>query len=290
MLSALTFLATAGGAYAASPSGPGHAVRDHAAASGPRVLLVGWYHGIKGRYATPQAAVDAARPGDWILIGPGDYKDPAALEAPPTPGLVSGLLVTTPGLHIRGMDRNGVVIDGTRPGSRRCSTRSADQNLGPVDPAVSHDPLGLNGIVVWKADNVSVQNLTVCNFLGGAGDTGNEIWWNGGDNSGRIGGWGYLGSYLTATSTYYGSEGTAARYGIFSSNWSGGIWDQSYASNFNDSGYYIGACHDACNQVVNHAWAEYNALGYSGSNSGGRLVVENSQFDHNEDGFDTNSQ
>src|SRR6202034_2465548 len=45
-----------------------------------------------------------------------------------------------------------------------------------------------------------------------------------------------------------------------------------------------------CNQVVNNAWGEFNALGYSGSNSGGSLVVENSQFDNNEDGFDTNSQ
>jgi hypothetical protein len=35
---------------------------------------------------------------------------------------------------------------------------------------------------------VWVQNLTVCNYLHGAGDTGNEIWWNGGDGSGKIGG------------------------------------------------------------------------------------------------------
>ncbi len=34
--------------------------------------------------------------------------------------------------------------------------------------------------MVWKADNVWVQNLTACNFLDGSGDTGNEIWWNGG--------------------------------------------------------------------------------------------------------------
>ncbi|MHB1488510.1 MAG: hypothetical protein ACYCZM_13315, partial [Acidimicrobiales bacterium] len=88
----------------------------------------------------------------------------------------------------------------------------------------------------------------------------------------------------------YGGESTAAAYGIFSSDWSGGTWDQTYASNFNDSGYYIGACQQACNQTVDHAHAEYNALGYSGSNSGGQLVVENSEFDNNQDGFDTNSQ
>ena len=35
---------------------------------------------------------------------------------------------------------------------------------------------------------------------------------------------------------------------------------------------------------------QYSALGYSGTNSGGALVVKNSEFDHNKDGFDTNSQ
>jgi hypothetical protein len=144
--------------------------------------------------------------------------------------------------------------------------------------------------MVWKADKVSVQNLTVCNFLGGHGDAGNGIWWNGGDGSAKIGGWGYLGSYLTATSTFFATERTAATYGIFSSNWNGGTWDQTYASNFNDSGYYIGACQQQCNQTINHAHAQYSALGYSGSNSGGWMLIENSEFDHNKDGFDTNSQ
>ncbi len=186
------------------------------------------------------------------------------------------------------MNRNTVVVDGTRFGPK-CNAIKADQNFG----AHSADgPTGLNGVEVFKADNVSVENLTTCNFLGGSGDAGNGIWWNGGADSGEIGGWGFYGSYLTATSTYYdpSDTSTAAEYGIFSSNWSGGTWDRGYASNFNDSGYYIGACRQVCDQTVNHAWAQYNALGYSGSNSGGTLVVKNSQFDHNEDGFDTNSQ
>src|ERR1035437_4935744 len=95
---------------------------------------------------------------------------------------------------------------------------------------------------------------------------------------------------LTAPAPSSKDEKTAATYGIFSSNWSGGTWDQTYASNFNDSGYYIGACSQICDQTMNHAWGEFNALGYSGSNSGGKLLIENSQFDNNKDGFDTNSQ
>ena len=42
--------------------------------------------------------------------------------------------------------------------------------------------------------------------------------------------------------------------------------------------------------TIDHAWMEYNALGYSGTNSGGRIVIEHSQFDNNQDGFDTNTQ
>jgi hypothetical protein len=254
-----------------------------APAASAQVLRVGSYNGIPGQYSSIQAAVNAAQPGDTILVGPGDYKttnSSAPSDASDTPAAV---LITTPNITLRGMDRNGVIVDGTTPGSPQCSSGATDQNLGPGGS-------GLNGIMVWKANNVAVQNLTVCNFLAGSGNAGNEIWWNGGDGGGQIGGWGFDGDYLTATSTYFGDESTAAGYGIFSSDWSGGTWDQTYVSNFNDSGYYIGACQQVCDQTLNHGWSEYNALGYSGTNSGGQLVIENSQFDNNEDGFDTNSQ
>jgi hypothetical protein len=265
------------------------------------VLLVGSYHGIQGQYTSVVAAVHAAKPGDWILIGPGDYKTPPSAITTPAgkPQFPAGVLITTPNLHIRGMNRNTVIIDGTKPGSAVCSRSAAAQNFGlnSADPrsatygVVAATQLsGVNGLMVYKAANVSIQNLTSCNFLGGSGEAGNEIWWNGGANSGQVGGHGYLGSYLSATSTFYENEHTAAQYGIFSSNWDGGTWDQTYASNFNDSGYYIGACRQICNQVMNHAHAEFNALGYSGTNSGGAVVIENSEFDNNEDGLDTNSQ
>jgi hypothetical protein len=138
---------------------------------------------------------------------------------------------------------------------------------------------------------VSIENLTACNFLGGAGDSGNEIWWNGGDGSGKIGLTGYTGDYLTGTTTFFANETSAAEYGIFSSNAQGPAnWNQIYGSNMNDSGMYVGACHQLCDVTIDHAWMENNALGYSGTNSGGAVVIENSQFDNNEDGVDTNTQ
>ena len=108
------------------------------------------------------------------------------------------------------MNRNTVIVDGTKKGPA-CNNIKADQNFGPT---VSGGPGGLNGLMVWKADDVWIQNLTSCNFLGGNGSAGNEIWWNGGADGGgakkvNIGGWGYLGSYLTATSTFFDRKATA---------------------------------------------------------------------------------
>jgi hypothetical protein len=268
------------------------------AALARHVLLVGSYNGVQGQYSDIQSAVDAAQPGDVILVGPGDYKTTSYRFPSGDDGdSPAGILIATPNITLRGMNRNTVIVDGTSGGSA-CTDDPQYQNFGP---ATSSGTGGLNGIEIWKANDVSVENLTACNFLGGSGvgGVGNEIWWNGGAESGTIGGWGYYGAYLNATSTWFNPdttltgvqrEATAAQYGIFSSNWDGGIWNNTYASNMNDSGYYIGACQQECNQVINHGWGEYDALGYSGSNSGGTLVVENSQFDQNQDGFDTNSQ
>lgn len=255
-----------------------------------RVLRVGSYHGIRGQYRSVQAAVDAAHPGDWILIGPGDYKEHSGKSPSGFPNRTAGVLITKARLHLRGMNRNRVIIDGTKPGSAVCSRREGDQEFGPAGLKSGDSPLGLNGILVWKANAVSVQNLTVCNYLHGSGDTGNEIWWNGGDESAQIGGWGYLGSYLTTTSLFFKNENTAAQYGLFTSNWNGGLLYQTYASNFNDSGLYVGACMQQCNQVIDRTHSQFSALGYSGSNSGGNMVIKNSEFDQNKDGFDTNSQ
>src|SRR5882672_2392172 len=175
------------------------AMLGSATAASARVLLVGTYKGIHGQYQTIQSAVDAAHPGDWILIGPGDYKTRSSRAPAGRSDTAAGILITTPRVYVRGMNRNTVVVDGTKSGPA-CSRARRDQNLGPHGKGGAD---GLNGIMVWKAANVWVQNLTACNFLSGHGNAGNEIWWNGGDGSGKIGGHGYVGSYLSATSTFY---------------------------------------------------------------------------------------
>jgi hypothetical protein len=251
-------------------------------ASAPRVLRVGTWRGSTGPYGSIQAAVDAAKPGDWILVGPGDWKERGDRTThKPAKGEAGwGVTIDVPGIHLRGMDRNRVVVDGTKPGTPQCSSRGVDQDFGA-------SAAGRSGIVVDKADRVWIENLTACNFLG----EGNQIWWNGGDGTGKIGMNAYWGSYLNATTTYYGGASKPqATYGIFVSNARGpGLITRTYASNMNDASYYIGACPD-CNGVLDRPWAENSALGYSGTNSGGHLIIQNGEWDDNQSGIVSNSQ
>src|SRR5579875_652572 len=207
------------------------------------VLIVG-----PGYYPTIQGAVNAAKPGDWISIKPGTYYE--------------NVRITTPDLHIRGLNRNRVVIDGSR------------------------SPRGTNGFEIFKADDVWVENLTVRDFEreGPSGEGGNEIWWNGGSGSGVIGAHGYWGRYLTAYDT-----GLDGGYGIFASNEVEGAFEEDFASGFNDSGFYIGACRDCYARIANSIAVD-NAVGYSGSNAGGHLVIERSLFAENSAGIVPNSE
>src|ERR1051326_385384 len=225
-----------------------------------------------GAYATIQSAVDDAVPGDWILVAPGIYHEKAG-EA--------GVMITKPGIHRAGLDRNRVIVDGT--------------NAGPDDPCssnpASQDFSGRNGIEVFGgADGVSIENLTVCNYLSGDGGDGNQVWWNGGDGTGEIHLGPYHGGYLTATSTYFqDADSHQGSYGVFVSNSRGpGDIVHSYANNMSDSAFYVGACPD-CNTVLDHVHGENCPLGYSGTNSGGHLLIQNSEFDRNKSGIVPNS-
>lgn len=103
-----------GGAASATPS-PSAAATSAAG----RVLKV------PSSYATIQKAVDAARPGDMVLIAPGTYHEAVTVGD------------EHPRIVIRGADRNRVILDG----------RDAKPN----------------GISVY-ADGVAVENLTVRHY------------------------------------------------------------------------------------------------------------------------------
>ena len=217
-----------------------------AAPAQARVLDVTKRHVGFAHFTTIQRAVNAARSGDWIVIDRGVYPEAVSIRKS--------------NLHLRGLDRNQVILDGRHRKN-------------------------VNGIEIHKANNVWVENLTVRNFDRNKrdGDNGNEIWWNGGDGSGKIGARGWYGQYLTAYDT-----GLIGGYGLFASNSVHGFFKHVYASGFNDAGLYIGACRD-CRALVDDALIERNSLGYSGTNSSGHIVVQNSTFRNNSSGVSPNS-
>jgi hypothetical protein len=235
-----------------------------------RVLRVGSWRGRPGEFSSIQAAVGAAGPGDWILVGPGAYHEQADRAGVEGDKAGAGVLITKPDIHLRGMDRTRVVVDGTKPGSPPCDAVAANQDLGP--DRGDGQARGRNGIEVLEVNGVTVENLTVCNFLAGASG-GNEVWFNGGDGSGTTNMGAFRGAYLSATSTFYGgSDAPMAQYGLFASNAHGpGRFDHTYAANMADANYYVGADPD-CNTTISDAHAQNSALGYSGTNSGGRLT------------------
>ena len=250
-----------------------------------RVLRVGTWHGVHGQFDSIQTAVNHARPGDWILIGPGDYHGRGSR----TVDLSAGVLVQTPGIHLRGMNRNKVVVDGTKPRAPRpCARGRKWQTLGPRE---GKGRAGRNGLEVWKASGVTIENLTVCNFLTTGDSNGNEIWWNGGDGSGKIGLHGYYGAFLTALSTYSrGVNPPRGQYGIFASNSNGpGLITKTWSADMGDAAYYIGACPN-CNAILRRGHAHNSALGFSGTNAGGNFIIERTVFSHNKTGLTSNSQ
>jgi hypothetical protein len=201
-------------------------------------------------FSTIQAAVNATKPGDYVLIEPGTYDE--------------AVKVVEPHRHIwiRGMNRNTVIIDGQHKGG--------------------------NGIEIYKDNDVWVENLTVRNFelteSCGDEECGNEIWWNGGSGSGKIGAHGWFGRYLTAYDT-----GMNGGYGVFTNDETEGSWENIYSSGMDDSGMYLGACRE-CKARISKATVEDNAVGYSGSNSGGNLIIEDSVFRDNRAGLVPNSE
>lgn len=177
-------------------------------------------------YKTIQAAVDAAKPGDLILVAPGVYKE--------------AVNVTTPRLVIRGLDRNKTILDGEFKGT--------------------------NGIRVLGAEGVAIENMTARNYKS------NGFFWTGVK--------GYRGSFLTA---YRNGD-----YGIYAFDSTHGLIENSYASGSPDAGFYIGGC-QPCDSVIRNVISEFNGLGYSGTNSGGNLVIVNSVFRHNRAGIVPNT-
>ena len=122
-----------------------------------------------------------------------------------------------------------------------------------------------NGFEVL-ANNVVIENMTARHYVG------NGFYWTGIT--------GFRGSYLTA---YANGD-----YGLYTYNSSMGQFDHDLAAGHPDSGFYIGACHP-CHAIITNVISEDNALGYSGTNAGGDLVIRDSIWRDNMSGIAPNT-
>ncbi|HEX9133130.1 MAG TPA: right-handed parallel beta-helix repeat-containing protein, partial [Ktedonobacteraceae bacterium] len=77
-------------------------------------------------------------------------------------------------------------------------------------------------------------------------------------------------------------------YGMYAYSSPNGQFDHSLAAGHPDSGFYIGACHP-CNALITNVISENNALGFSGTNAGGNLVISNSIWRNNMSGIAPNT-
>ncbi|MBW2392717.1 MAG: hypothetical protein JRG95_00480 [Deltaproteobacteria bacterium] len=171
-----TFHGAPGGIAMAGVVVVGDAEYAEADAAGPTAVAEasGITRHVPGDYPTIQAGVDAASPGDLVLVGKGIYREE--------------VLVTTPSLVIRGVDRNEVIIDG--------------------------EFLRGNGVLVL-ADGVAVENMTARNAVQ------NGFFWTG------ITGYraSYLTAYNNGLYGVYAFDSTD---GLFEHSWASGSPDSGF--------------------------------------------------------------
>jgi hypothetical protein len=157
---------------------------------------------VPAEHPNIQDAVDAARPGDLILIAPGTYHE--------------SVEVTTERIVLRGTDRNQVILDGQH---------SLDNGIAVAANGVAVENLTITG---YRQNGLLFSGAYAAEERGAYPGYGQDY------GAGDLVIDGYRASYVTAYNNgTYGLYAFAARNGIF---------EHSYASGHPDSGFYVGQC------------------------------------------------
>ena len=199
--------------------GPGHRIAFRVVRGETRL--------VPQDYPTIQAAVDAAAPGDLVLIDRRHYREQVE--------------VTTPGLTIRGVDRNEVIIDG------EFQRANGDQGL-----------LRRRG---------GVENLTPCTTPSATVSSGPACAATAAPISPP--------STTTSTGSMPSTPATAS---------SSTLTPPALPMPGSTSGNA-----DPCQAIITDSIAEWNGLGYSGTNASVDLYIVNSTFRHNVAGIAPNT-
>lgn len=171
-------------------------------------------------------------------------------------------------------------IEASRPGDTVLI--SAGTYAGGVEIGTEHPDITLRGAdrdavvfdgrdrdqyaIAVQANGVSLENFTAHNFVGDA------LTWKAVD--------GFAARYITVWNV--------GGYGLYAIASTDGLVERTLVSGAGDSGFYIGEC-DPCRTTLRAVEARLSAIGYSGTNASGGVVVQDSLFEHNGTGILPNS-
>ncbi|MEU6014755.1 right-handed parallel beta-helix repeat-containing protein [Streptomyces sp. NPDC047515] len=202
-------------------------------------------------FPSVQQAVDAAREGETVLIGPGVYRE--------------SVRVTKPRLVLRGTDRNKVVFDG---GVRLANGITVTGAGSVVENLTVHGYLA-NGVLFTGVTDERLQQR-------GAGGSAYDPL----DTARFPAVRGFRATRVTAYNN--------GLYGIYAFDARDGVIEDSYASGHADSGIYVGQC-KPCGTLVRGNTVERNAVGIELTNASDGLSVLGNRVARNRVGVTVNS-
>ncbi|MFJ2135845.1 right-handed parallel beta-helix repeat-containing protein [Streptomyces sp. NPDC087845] len=202
-------------------------------------------------FSSVQRAVDAAREGETVLIGPGVYRE--------------SVRVTKPRVVLRGADRNAVVFDG---GVRLANGITVTGAGSVVENLTVHGYLA-NGVLFTGVTDERLQQR-------GAGGSAYDPL----DTTRFPPVRGFRATRVTAYNN--------GLYGIYAFDARDGVIEDSYASGHADSGIYVGQC-KPCATVVRGNTVERNAVGIELTNASDGLSVLGNRVARNRVGVTVNS-
>lgn len=202
-------------------------------------------------FRSVQQAVDAAREGETVLIGPGVYRE--------------SVRVTRPRVVLRGTDRNKVVFDG---GVRLANGITVTGAGSVVENLTVHGYLA-NGVLFTGVTDERLQQR-------GAGGSAYDPL----DTTRFPPVRGFRATRVTAYNN--------GLYGIYAFDARDGVIEDSYASGHADSGIYVGQC-KPCATVVRGNTVERNAVGIELTNASDGLSVLGNRVARNRVGVTVNS-
>ncbi|MEE1769444.1 right-handed parallel beta-helix repeat-containing protein [Streptomyces sp. JV185] len=202
-------------------------------------------------FPSVQQAVDTAREGETVLIGPGVYRE--------------SVRVTKARLVLRGTDRNKVVLDG---GLRRANGITVTGAGSVVENLTVHGYLA-NGVLFTGVTDERLQQR-------GAGGSAYDPL----DTTRFPPVRGFRATRVTAYNN--------GLYGIYAFDARDGVIEDSYASGHADSGIYVGQC-KPCGTVVRGNTVERNAVGIELTNASDNLSVLGNRVARNRVGVTVNS-